>query len=120
MNDLSNQPQNLTRSPINDEKNKYYHVDVKSDYAPTLKLILRSHKSSFIPYGIHPFIRYSPDTGIQISTEECDVFITGRNLDRIADWLGRYKVTWIKESLTGFEFETNDVFVENIIIKDKY
>ena len=107
---------NQTQPPLSqtDEKRKYYGVDFHANYVRSLKIIFRDDRAFYLPYNLNLIIDYHPDKGIYINTEDYKLVITGRNLDDLADGLGMYKVTWIKESTTGYGLEDGKIFIQHI------
>ncbi|OEK03082.1 hypothetical protein BFP97_16825 [Roseivirga sp. 4D4] len=98
---------------------KYYGIDLKSPYLATLKFIHRNGELFFLPYALQPIVSYSPGEQlgeIQITTMNYEISIRGRNLIRLAEWIGTFKVRWVKESNTGTDDNSEDLFVKEIII----
>lgn len=101
------------------KETKFYGVDLKVPYIPSLKLVQKSGEMFFVPYGLQPFVRYVPEETVGkiiVTTMQFEVTIAGRSLMPLAEWLGVYKVRWIKESVSGIDDENDPLFVESIQI----
>ena len=99
---------------------QYYGIDQESPYLATLKFIQKNGELFFLPYALQPIIRFVPEEQlghIHISTMRFEISIKGRNLMRLAEWIGTFKVRWIKESNTGVDDNSENLFVKEIEIK---
>ncbi|WP_108116761.1 hypothetical protein [Kordia periserrulae] len=82
-----------------------------------MKLIKKDGHVLFLPYSLQPVIEYIPSKGIYIKTMQQTIFITGRNLPLLLDYLGMQKVTWIKESANDAYGDDQDIFIKAIEIE---
>ncbi|PTX58576.1 hypothetical protein C8N46_11367 [Kordia periserrulae] len=111
----NNPPANENRSSVTESK--YFKVDLTSAFIPSLKLIKKDGHVLFLPYSLQPVIEYIPSKGIYIKTMQQTIFITGRNLPLLLDYLGMQKVTWIKESANDAYGDDQDIFIKAIEIE---
>lgn len=101
------------------EQSKYFCAHDNAQYIPAFTLKFRNGGFLSLPYALHPIVHYNPKQGIVITLDDKDILITGRKLQRLAGWISKQKVLWIKESNTGRGLEADDIFIENIIVKEK-
>jgi len=90
-----------------------------SRHIPALNLMFRDGGIISFPYVRPPALHYRPDHGITINIDKDEILITGRKLEILMKWLCTHKVIWIKESQTGRGLEADDIFIEDIIVKEK-
>ena len=99
---------------------KFYGVEQKTPYIVALKFLLKNGRAFSLPYGLLPFVSYYPEEKqgrIVLETLKYEVEVTGRNLLRLYEWIDLHKVKWIKESATGVDDNSENLFVKEITIK---
>lgn len=100
-------------------KSKYYGVATQAQFVPSLQFIFRDDYVVAFPYKCISLIEYTPDIGIYLSIARKTVIVKGHNLERLYNWLCHHKVSWIKESDTGYSIELDDIFISDIIVSKR-
>ncbi|GGG37330.1 hypothetical protein GCM10011344_42700 [Dokdonia pacifica] len=115
--------ESASKSPANENKSSivessYFNIDTESPFVTSLKVMCRDGHIVYIPYSLQPIIEFIPSKGIYIKTMQKEVFISGRNLVQLIDFLGSQRVTWIKESASSTDTGEEGVFIQSIEIQD--
>ena len=101
-------------------KSKYFGVDLHSPYVPGILITCRTGEAIILPWAIMSAPRYFPDEKrLRLRTIENEVNITGTGLFKLFEWLHRQKVAWIKESASGIDDQSEDLFIVDIEIRDR-
>ena len=99
-------------------QSRFFAVDPHSHVVPSLKCILRNGRLFFLPYSHQPVIEHIPDEGLFLRTYQHTIHIRGRGLATLAEWLGTFRVSWIKENPSSMDDGTEGVHVSDIIISE--
>lgn len=98
---------------------QYYAVATRDEKVKQFDLILRSGEEFSFYYAILPVYVLRANSQITILSYELRINIEGRNLKPLRDALKREKALWIRESPSGKDDATTDVFVVSIEIEGK-
>ena len=99
-------------------QSRFFTVDTHSPVVPSLKIILRDGRLFFLPYSHQPVIEYTPDEGLFLRTYQHTIHIRGRGLATLAEWLGTFRVTWIKENPSSTDDGKEGVYISDVIISE--
>ena len=101
-------------------KSRFFGVDLHSPYVPGILITCRTGEAIILPWAIMSAPRYFPDEQrLRLRTMENEVNITGTGLFKLFKWLHRQKVEWIKESATGIDDQSENLFIMDIEIRDR-
>lgn len=99
-----------------DTETQYYAIDT-NQAVKRFKIILRSGETWSIPYSLLPVYRLKDGRQILIITHDLTITIDGRNLSDIEEYLSKEHITWLKESPSGKDNNTSEVFISGIQIE---
>lgn len=98
-------------------ENDYFGIDNIRNFPACLDLRFANGSRVAIPYSFITGLNYSIDGGIEITTTQNTIKITGRNLEKLFDYLVAYRVRFIKTAIGTMTNEENGLLVECIEVE---
>ena|ERR1043165_5129006 len=95
----------------------FYRVEGIRNSPPNLVLRFANGSRKGIPYISFQDVDYSPAEGIKIRMPQCSIRITGRDLERLFNYLNLHRVTYIQENISADTTEEG-IFIKEIIIEE--
>ncbi|MBO6516060.1 MAG: hypothetical protein JJ975_05880 [Bacteroidia bacterium] len=98
---------------------KYYGIESGGRPVKRFHLIKKNGIPLCVPYALLPLVTMDAQSNLLIVSHDLKITIKGRNMKKLYDAFGGEAVMWIKESDTEMDDESEDVFVQTIIIASK-
>jgi hypothetical protein len=108
---------NWQPSKKTETKSKYYSASTEGRTIRRFHLIKANGIPLSIPYAMLPIFTMDEHSNLLILTHDIRVVIKGRNMKKLYDAFSGETVLWIKECSSQMDDETEDVFVEEIVIE---
>ncbi len=103
------------KTDLKTEPNQYYAVSSKNEADRQFDVILRSGDEYSFHYSrLLPFYRLKGNNVVTICSYNLFISIKGRNLRTLRDALKKEKVIWMKESPSGKDDGSAEVFISEI------
>lgn len=94
-------------------ESEYYGIENIRNPLACIDLRFADGNRKAIPYSDFSEINFDPSDGIEIITADKKITITGRDLERLYDYLVAYRVRYVAE---GVGSTLNDSFCINLIM----
>lgn len=78
------------------------------------KVIFSDGRVISIPYAYLPVFILVPDQSLTIRTNNMEIIITGRNLQKLEALLSQERIEWIKENNNRVPVEEEQLFISKI------
>lgn len=73
-----------------------------------------------MPYSLLPLFELRPEGTLKISSNNFNIWIEGRNLHKVMDWLCKEVLISLSESKTGIDMASeNEAYIESIKVEGK-
>lgn len=103
---------------LNDEfRSSYFGITNARSQPACFDLRLAEGERVALPYAHLIEVKYEPVQGIKIITTNKKVWIKGRELEKLHDYLVAYRVRYIVAH-EGFDDDSEGLFVEEIVIEE--
>jgi hypothetical protein len=100
------------------ERSQFFGIDNIRNFPPCIDLRLSDGNSKALPYSFIVEINFQKSEGIELLTTSKRVFINGRNLQRLYDYLILFRVKFIQSNIGKDISEESLLFVKEILVED--
>lgn len=82
-------------------------------------IFFRTGRRLSVPYYIMPVVDMMPEGILYLKAPGICITIVGRNLGDLEKYFIADRIIWIKESLSGYDTEEEDLYIDHIQVKGK-